>query len=364
MLQLYYNDFYIFLPFTLNFFIYWVIFFKVNFFGVQYSAVSSDKLQVSNNARNIHYIFYLKINQLFLVLMFVYLFMLRGYVDSVWWNHFKLTNLAFGLILVLLFFNFFFIYVVKSSSFNSGVYKGDYFFALINLSNFLPLIFLANTLFTFLFILEVNSCVVFYKFVVSKFWYNESKSTIKFNNYAFKRLLPKNYLNMLFFQYWATFFSSVIIMYVLISYIYIYGTTEWIMLNMLNELTLKASYHYNYYNNIILSIMLLFAFLIKIGFTPVQLYKIEIYKGIPYIAIFFYTTYYFLVFFLFFILLIVYYLNSFIVYWWFALLFIIVFGGFYVLSLLFDVNYIKAFFAYSTMINSLGFICIAMAMLM
>lgn len=331
---------------------------------MQYSSIAGDKLQNSNSIRSVHYLFFIKLNQIFLIFFFIYIYLFRGFVDTIWWNHFKLSNLAFGLIIVLLAVNYLYLYIVKANSLNSGTYKFDYFFALINLSNFLPLIFLANTLFTFLFVLEVNSCVVFYKFVVSKFWYNDSKSTIKINNYAFRRLLPKNYLNMLFFQYWATFFSSVIIMYVLISYIYIYGTTEWIMLNLLNEITLKISYHYNYYNNIILSAMLLFAFLIKIGFTPVQLYKIEVYKGLPFIAIFFYTTYYFLVFFMFFILLVVYYLNSFIIYWWYILLSIIVFGGIYVLSLLFDVNFIKAFFAYSTMINSLGFICIALAMLM
>ena len=109
--------------------------------------------------------------------------------------------------------------------------------------------------------------------------------------------------------------------------------------------------------------MILFAFLIKIGFTPVQLYKIEIYKGIPYISIFFYTTYYFLAFFLFFVLLLTFYLNSYLIYWWGLLLFILCVGGIYVLSLLFDVNYIKSFFAYSSVVNSLGFITLVSAML-
>ena len=362
MLQLYYSDITLFLPFLLNFIIYWYIFFKINFFNVQQALNFTDKITVSSNKiRNIHYIFFVRLNQIYLLFMYFYIFTYRGCVETFWWNHFKVTNLSLNLISLLLIFNFFFIFVIKLLSVNSGVYKLDYFFALINLSNFLPLIFLVNTLYTFLFILEVNSSLVFYKFVVSKFWYNDNNVNI--NNYTFKRLLPKNYLNMLFFQYWATFFSTVMIMYALISYMYMYGSTEWIILNLLNEITIKVSYHYNYINNIVISAVLLFAFLIKIGFTPVQLYKIEIYKGIPYLAIFFYTTYYFLVFFLFFILLIVFYFNSFLVYWWYILLLIIVFGGLYVLSLLFDVNYIKAFFAYSTMINSLGFICIAFSIL-
>jgi NADH:ubiquinone oxidoreductase subunit 2 (subunit N) len=168
---------------------------------------------------------------------------------------------------------------------------------------------------------------------------------------------------MLFFQYWATFFSSVMIMFVLVYYIFTYGTTEWIILNLLNKIFIKFYASSSFLNNVIICAIFIFAFLIKIGFTPLQLYKIEVYKGLPYIAIFFYTTFYFLVFFMFFILLLVLYLNSFVMYWWYLLLFIIVFGGVYIISLLFDINYIKAFFAYSTMVNSMGFIIISLALL-
>jgi hypothetical protein len=363
LLQLYYNDFYIFIPFLLNFIIYWAIFYKINFFNVQITNLFNDKINCTNINKNLHYIFFVKINQIFLIFMLIYFLLFRGYIESFWWNHFKISNFILYIYLILILVNLLYLHIIKVSSFNSGIYKIDYFFALTNLSNFLPIIFLTNTFFTFLFILEINSSLVFYKFVTSKFWYNDDKVNVNVNNFVLKRLFPKNYLNMLFFQYWANFFSSVMIMYVLISYLYIYGSTEWMFINILNDISLKINYFYNYFNNIILLVILLFAFLIKLGFTPIQLYKIEIYKGIPYIAIFFYTVYYFLVFFTFFILLIVYYLNSFLIYWWYLLLLILIIGGLYTLSLLFDINYIKAFFAYSTIINSLGFICIILSIL-
>lgn len=159
---------------------------------------------------------------------------------------------------------------------------------------------------------------------------------------------------MLFFQYWATFFSSVLLVFSLISCIYLYGTTEWFVVNLLNIHNL---------NSFILLFVLLFGFFVKIGFTPIHLYKIEVYKGLPFFAIFFYTTFYFLVFFMFFIVLILLYLDSFLIYWVYILFFIMFLGFVFVVSLLFGINYTKAFFAYSSVINTMGFLLIILALL-
>jgi len=263
------------------------------------------------------------------------------------------------MVLVLLLVNLLFIFLCRKVSQFQNFVKLDYFFALLNLGNFLPIIFLTNTLFTFLFILELNSVFIFYKFIVSKVWKSDVLPTAS-KTFMFRNL-PNHYLNMLFFQYWATFFSSVLTMFVVVSYIYLYGTTEWLPLNILNAHcltlgTIKLS-------NLTLVFILIFAFFIKVGFTPVHLYKIELYKGIPLFAIFFYSTYYFLVFFLFFILLILVFLQSFIMYWWYLLTVFLVCGGLFAISLLFDVNYLKAFFAYSSVINSLGFLAILVSLI-
>ena len=94
----------------------------------------------------------------------------------------------------------------------------------------------------------------------------------------------------------------------------------------------------------------------KIGFTPSHLFKIEVYRGLPFISILFYTIYYFMSFFLFFVFMVFYHLNSFKFFIWFFLFLFIILGLIYIISLLFDVNLLKTFFAYSTVINSLMFI--------
>lgn len=54
-------------------------------------------------------------------------------------------------------------------------------------------------------------------------------------------------------------------------------------------------------------------------------------------------------------------LNKFFVYYWLALIIILIIGIFYVLALLFDINFIKNFFAYSTIINIVTLLCIVLS---
>lgn len=139
-------------------------------------------------------------------------------------------------------------------------------------------------------------------------------------------------------------------------YLYLFNTTEWVMLNFFN-LVQVSSIGFDYTSTSIITFILVLAFLLKIGLTPIHLYKLEVYKGLPYITIFFYTTFYFLVFFLFFVLLLLNYIGVFVLTYWYILIFFLLLGIFYAMNLLFNVNLLKVFFAYSTIINSLGFIC-------
>ena len=106
--------------------------------------------------------------------------------------------------------------------------KYDIFFIILNLGLFLPLIFLTNTLFTFFFILEVNALLIFYKFVLSKIWI--SKKYFK-SNFYFISFSLKNYLGMIFFQFWSNFFSSIFLLLSIILYLYLFSTCEWLLLN-------------------------------------------------------------------------------------------------------------------------------------
>lgn len=352
MLNLYFYDYYLIIPNFLIFLSFWSFFLKNNFFSVRINPSSNDILYNSKFLKKVHYIFFLNWNFINYLYFFLFIFLFKFDNNLFWFNHLKINNFILNLIIIIIFLNLLLNFLVKFLKNSNINYNIDYFSSIYNLIIFIPIMFLSNTLYTFLFILELNSLLILYKFSVSRNWFSKNNYLDKnFSN--FNRLLPKSYLNMLFFQYWANFFSSMLIMFSIFNIIFLFGSSEWIILNYLNYLNIN----YNSYL-IFLWIPFFIGLFFKIGFTPLHLFKIEVYKGIPFISIFFYTTIYFLSFFLFFTILCMYNFNSFKYYWNFILLFFIILGLFYSIILLFDVNLIKSFFAYSTVVNVLTFIVV------
>ena len=103
--------------------------------------------------------------------------------------------------------------------------------------------------------------------------------------------------------------------------------------------------------------------MIKLGITPMHLFKIEVYKGLPFLSIFFYTTYYFIIFFFFFLYTLTDFLLVFNTITQLFLSLFLLLGGVYTISLLFDINLTKVFFTYSTVLNTFGFLIVFVSML-
>lgn len=330
---------------------------KNNFFSVRINPSSTDILKNSKFLKKVHYIFFLNWNFINYVYFFIFVLTFKSDYTIFWFNHLKLNNFLLNIQIVILFLSVLIIFLTKQLKNSNINYNIDYFSSIFNLIIFIPIMFLSNSLYTFLFLLELNSLLILYKFSVSRNWFNKNNFFNK-NNNTFDRLLPKSYLNMLFFQYWANFFSSMLLMFSIFNIMYIFGSSEWYILNFLIYTDNFNLYSFKYSYIFFLWLPFFIGLFFKIGFTPLHLFKIEVYKGIPFISIFFYTTLYFLSFFLFFVLIVFYYINSFKIYWNLFFLVFIILGLLYSIILLFDVNLIKSFFAYSTVVNVLTFIII------
>lgn len=310
MLELYFHEYNFLLPFLIVFFYYWIFFFKLNFYAVRQKNLNYDTITKTNLIKKLHFSFPLKFGLSLSFLLIITLHCLRGQVDVFWWNHLILNNFNCYLLFFFFIFNLFLLIFIYFLSYNNISYSPDYFFSIINLSLFLPLLFISNNIFTFFFFLEVNSCLIFYKFVSSKIWYKNNFNLFNFDISKFNKLVPKNYLNVLFFQYWATFFSSVLILFFFMNLIYLFGSTEWGYLNFIIHQELEIKYLNNNFYYFIFCFIFLIGIFLKIGLTPFHLFKIEVYKGIPFLSIFFYTTYYFLIYFIFLSLVLINYLSS------------------------------------------------------
>jgi NADH:ubiquinone oxidoreductase subunit 2 (subunit N) len=358
LLKLLISDYQFFLPILLNLFIIWSIFFKNNLSFINKKNNWDKSISVKNIILKQNPIFLIKLSILLNILQYIYIYTYCGFNTTFWWSHFKLNNYLLYIYIIIILFNVLFLFISSKHIKLNNKYVIDYIFSILNITIIIPVIFITNTLFTFFFFIELVSCCIFYNFILSKFNFNS-----KANNSANFSIYSKNYINILFFQFWSSFFSSILLVFSIYSIYSLVGSTEWSVINFVIESNKQLNYLSNNILIIITSTILFVGFIIKLGIAPLQLYKVEVYKGLPFLSIFFYTTFYFLIFFLYFSLIFIYYLSSFIYIFWILLLFVIILGIIYIIALMFDINLFKSFLAYSTIINSISFLILTLSLI-
>jgi hypothetical protein len=357
MLQLFVADFFFITPFLLNIFFLTIAYFKYNAATFLIKASSGDKKMVKStiSKKNYNYIFIkFMITLCFLLISQNYTYF--GFYGCFWCNHLFLNNFIYKYIFFFLKIVLFIFYIVYLLAITKVYFSTDYLYSIGVILVISPLLFLSNNFFSFYFFLELIVCLTFFKFVVSRFWY---KSSLKFYKQSaaekYKDYTPKMFTNALFFQYWISFFSSIMLLYFFIALESTFSSTEWTFLNLAsNFVKLPKSFYLYFYFFII-------AFFLKLGITPFHLYKVEIYKGLPYISLFIYTIIFFFIYFFFFVFLIINYFQVFFSYYWISIVIVIIFGSLYVVCMLFDINFSKSFFAYSTIVNTLSFLLVLLA---
>lgn len=353
-----FNTYFILIPFSLLLAQYWFFFIKNNFYYLRIKPKFFDKLQQQNFFKKTTFRLLLRYIYTLSWLFFLNFFCLKGVGVTFFWNHLYASNFNFWLLYYMYLFCLLSLTILifyTKSPMNLGF---EYMFTICNLNIAILFLFLANNLYSLFFFLELITVFVFYKFTVSKFWFSTKSKFWKTSVTKFVQIFPRYFLNMLFFQYWSAFFSSILILFSFITVTMMYGTTDWFLLNFFFKINSSITY-FEKKEFFLILFPLFFGVIIKLGITPIHLYKIEIYKGLPFISIFFYTTYYFLVYFTLLFVLFFYYLITYSEIVSIFYLIIVLVGGLYFLSILFDGLLIKSFFAFSTIINALNFILVA-----
>ena len=133
-----------------------------------------------------------------------------------------------------------------------------YVFSISNITILIPLIFICNTLFTFFFFIELVSSCIFYKFILSNF--NFKKKNSKNNFYS---IFSKNYINVLFFQYWTSFFSSILIVLSIYNVFIICGSSDWSVVNFIINSENQICYFNNVFFYSITATIIFIGFIIK-----------------------------------------------------------------------------------------------------
>ena len=357
LLQYGYLDFIGIIPYLIYFIGIWSYFIYTTHSDVSIKSLPTDVISNKSVVAKSHYSAYIDYAILCLCCLLIttkvgYLHERSFFFSQLYFSSFS-ESMNFIVITIVLFL----LFITKHLKRENAVINSDFFFCVTNIVLWLSLLWHAKNILALIFLIEVVSFLTFYMFVVSNPCPVKTESLVNSKKQS-KSFLPKGYINMIFFNYWATFFSSILLFYSLINMHFIFCSSEIDLVSFLMNSQKKNLDHFSSY--IVMTLLcFLVGFFIKIGMTPIHLFKIEVYKGLPLITLLFYTTFFFFVYMNYFsylmlsaMIYIKYYLSGIIFFFCFM-------GMFYVVILMFNINAIKAFFAYSTVINTVLFVSLS-----
>ena len=337
-------------PFILFFKLTLEFFFKVNTF-LNLKVFCKDKLRYSGDLKKNFFQSYININLVIIFFSLLNCFLLKGWSIEFFFGNLVINNFNINVIVLVYLITINLLVFFKNIFLQKVNYTNDYFFSVINLVIFIPFIFFTNNVYSFIFFLEFLSILVFYKLSTSK------SNSVDFFKKKKNFFFSKKYINMLFYQFWVTFFSTIFLFFFLNNVLLMLGTSNFFLVNYIT----LSSFFLNFFEKINLLLVSIFFFLfffIKMGVAPLHIFKIEIYESIPYISILFYTTFYISVFLIF----LTYFISNLCSSLFFLsnifLFFIVIFGFVYVIGLIFNIQFLKSFLAYSTVLNLLSFLSI------
>jgi len=161
-----------------------------------------------------------------LLLLHVQIIFFKGYTGVFFYNHFILSEFLYKYLLFFLKVEIMTFIVIYNISLSRTALSVDYVYSIAMLLLISPLIFFSNNFFIFYFLLELIVCLTFYKFSVSRFFlqrrtYLDTGAGNKYVDYT-----PRMLVNTMFFQYWASFFSSIILLFFFIKFEFYFNSTE------------------------------------------------------------------------------------------------------------------------------------------
>jgi hypothetical protein len=255
--------------------------------------------------------------------------------------------------LIFLFFSLILITVSSLTYFSaSEIY--DFFITKYNFFYWLIIIFMANSFFTVIFVIEVLSTLVFLLLVTSVF-----SSTFFYRNVSFdssfflQSLLPYTFLNSIIFLFWVSLLSSLNLFVFLIYVSLNLMTFDWFLLEHIFSYYTSTATLNNLFTTGLIWFFLIFSIFLKCGIAPVFFWKPAFFKGISMLSLLFYIIFFYFLLFIFIIYFLIIYLHE-LFYFYSLIIFTFVLSGLVMLlSILCESFYLKTFFAISSILNSL-----------
>lgn len=282
-------------------------------------------------------------------------------VLNIWFGHLIFSTFQLK-VTYLITFTFAFIWVAYSSAFYySSQEIFDY--TIVTYSFFLWMVFLfySNNIFTVIFFIEILSTLITLLLITSVFssayFYNNLSLT---SHSYFNQSTPFSFLQTLMFFFWISLVSSLNLFVFLTLFYLQFLTFDWFTLEAVFYYVISSSDLKSIFFSSLTWFSFLFCIFLKCGLVPFYFWKPIFFKGIPLHALFFYIVFFYFFILYFFIYFFLIYLNELFYFNVFVNLLMLTGGLIFLVFILCESYYVKAFLAMSSILNTL-FVFLAMS---
>jgi hypothetical protein len=281
------------------------------------------------------------------------LLMWSSHTFSAWFGHLVFSGFSYKLVFLIIGS-----FAAVLCSFTSNVYFSskeifDYLITKFNFFYWIVILFLSNSLFTTIFIVEVLSTLIFLLVITSvfstAFFYRNLNLSF---GHIFQHSTPYAYIQSILYFFWISLVSSLNLFVFLIFFFYKVYTLDYYIVEHIFAFFVST----NSFNEVLsfglVVFVILFCIFLKCGLAPLYLWKPTFFKGIPLYTVFFYVCFFYFFLFLFFIHFLVSYMSTIFFFFVSISLVFLVSGVITLLFILCESMYLKAFIAMSSVLNS------------
>ena len=280
---------------------------------------------------------------------------------SAWFGHLLIGSFQLKVVYLILFVFSAVVAALASTSYFSSREFYDFITVLYNFLYWLILIFMSNTIFTSIFVIEVLSTLIFLLVITSTFSSNFFYRNLNFSfGHVFQQSTPHTYLQSLLYFFWISLVSSLnLFLFILLLYTKLL-TLDWFLIEHVFSFLVAASTIKDIITIGVSWFILLTCVFLKCGVAPLYVWKPTFFKGLPVHTIYVYICFFYFFLFLFLIQLLTSYFSTVFYFYSYIMTIFILIGLVTLLFIICDSYYIKAFLAVSSILNSL-FVLMAMS---
>lgn len=273
---------------------------------------------------------------------------------SLWFGHLVYTSFQYKITYLVEFTFILFMYLYSNTSYLSSREICDFTIIKFNFLYWVFLLFLSNSIFTVIFIIEILSTLILLLMLTSVFSSCFFYRNLNISSHSFfENSTPSTFIQSVLFFFWVSLIASLNLFLFLIFLYDRLFSFDWYLIEYVFYYFISTSSSKEIYVLGVTWFMIMFTVFLKCGIAPFYLWKPTFFKGMSLSALSFYISFFYFFLFTFLIQFLSSYCHELFYFFTAVSLFIIFLGLFTLMFILCETFFVKTFLAVSSILNSL-----------